>query len=62
MDHTQILMVALTNVPTIITVVIGILLDQGKFNEMTDRMTSIENRMSTIEYHLAHIDAKLDAI
>lgn len=62
MDHTQPLMAAIANVPTIIIVVIGIVRDQGTFNKMSDCMTSIENRMSSIEYHLVHIDAKLDAI
>ena len=62
MEHTQILVLALANVPTIITVLIGILLNSAKFDELDDRMTSIEYRMSSIEYHLAHISARLDAI
>ena len=49
MDHNQVLVLALANVPTIITVLIGILLNNGRLNDLNSRMTSIENRLTNLE-------------
>lgn len=53
MDHTQIPVLSLANVPTSITVLIGILLNNG-------RLTDLHQRMSSIEGRIAHVDSKLD--
>lgn len=63
MDHNQALILALGNVPTIITVLIGILLNNGRINDLNARMTgfetSIENRLTSIDGRMASIENRL---
>ena len=54
MDSNQIFLVALANVPTMLTVLIGILLNNGRLNDLNTRMTSMEGRLN-------HMDSKLDS-
>jgi len=49
MDKNQMLVLALVNGPTILTMLIGILLNNGRFNDLNARMTSVENRLSNLE-------------
>lgn len=49
MDHNQILILALSNVPTIITVLIGILINNARITDLNSRMTSMENRLTNLE-------------
>ena len=49
MDSNQMLVLALANVPTFITVLIGILINNGRLNDLNSRMTSIENRLTNLE-------------
>jgi hypothetical protein len=60
MDHNQILVLALANVPTIITVLIGILLNNGRLTDLNSRMTSMENRFTNLENRLTNLDHKFD--
>ena len=55
MDRNQMLVLALANVPTIITVLIGILLNNG-------RLTDLNSRMATLEMRLTHMDNKLTSL
>jgi hypothetical protein len=55
MDRNQMLVLALANVPTILTVLIGILLNNG-------RLTDLNWRMAAFEMHLAHMDSKLASL
>ena len=48
------LVLALANVPTIITVLIGILLNNG-------RLTDLNSRMAAFEMRLAHMENKLES-
>ena len=50
MDKNQILVLALSNVPTIVTVLIGILVNNGRLNDLNSRFTSIESRFTTREH------------
>jgi len=52
MDRNQMLVLALANVPTIITVLIGILLNNG-------RLTDMNSRMEALEMRLTHVNSKL---
>ena len=65
------LVLALANVPTIITVLIGILLNNGCLNDLNSRSTaslssiengfnSLENRFTHLENRLANFDQKFD--
>ena len=49
MDKNQILVLALANVPTIITVLIGILLNNGRLSDLNSRFASLESRFSSLE-------------
>ena len=49
MDKNQILVLALANVPTIITVLIGILLNNGRLNDLTFRFAGMESRFANLE-------------
>lgn len=49
MDKNQILVLALANVPTIITVLIGILLNNGRLSDLNSRFGSVESRLSSLE-------------
>jgi len=48
------MLVLLANVPTIITVLIGILLNNG-------RLTDLNSRMAAFEMRLTHIENKLES-
>jgi hypothetical protein len=50
MDKTQMLVLALANVPTIITVLIGILLNNGRLNDLNSRFSSLETRFTGLEH------------
>ena len=62
MDRNQMLVLALANVPTILTVLIGILLNNGRFGDLNSRMAAFESRLGGFEGRLAHIDNKLASI
>ena len=53
---------ALANVPTIITVLIGILLNNGRLNDLNARMGSFEGRLTGIDGRLATMDARISAL
>jgi hypothetical protein len=53
MDRNQMLVLALANAPTIVTVLIGILLNNG-------RLTDLNSRMAAFETRLTHMDDKLE--
>jgi hypothetical protein len=57
MDKNQILVLALANVPTIITVLIGMLLNNGRLNDLSSCFASMETRF---ESRLASLEHKFD--
>jgi hypothetical protein len=60
MDRTQILVLALANVPTMITVLIGILINNSRISDLNSRMNSFENRMNALENRLTNLEHKFD--
>ena len=60
MEHSTYIAAALASVPTIITVLIGILLNNGRFTDLNSRMTAFESRMQSFDNRLTGIDNKLD--
>ena len=54
------LVLALANVPTIITVLIGILINNARFGDFSARFASTEARMTSLENRLISLDSKLD--
>jgi hypothetical protein len=49
-DKNQMLVLALANVPTIITVLIGILLNNGRLNDLNSRFSGLETRFTGMEH------------
>lgn len=60
MDHSQILVLALANVPTIIAALIGILQNTGRFGDLNSRMSSFEGRMASMENRMTNLEGKFD--
>jgi hypothetical protein len=58
MDKDQSLILALANVPAIITVLIGILITNGRLNDLSSRLASMETR---VESRLASLEKKFAA-
>jgi hypothetical protein len=59
MSGTQILTIVMATVPTILTVLIGILINNGRFNDLNGRMTNLEGRLSALE---AKFDTRFDLL
>ena len=59
-DKNQMLVLALANVPTIITVLIGILLNNGRINDLNSRFSSMETRFTGLERKFENLDHKFD--
>jgi len=57
------LVLALTNVPTIITVIIGILINNAQHNQLSERFSALEMRLASVEHTLdswfTRIEAKI---
>ena len=59
MDHNQMLVLALANVPTILTVLIGILLNNGRLNDLTGCVRSLDTRLTNLDNKL---DTRFDLL
>jgi hypothetical protein len=60
MDRTQLLILLLGQAPTIVTVIIGIRLNNRQFTAIESRVTSMENSLTRIENQFdAHFDQLL---
>ena len=60
MDRNQIFVLALANVPTIITVLIGMLLNNGRLNDLNARMSSMDSRLASMDNRISALDRKFD--
>lgn len=67
MDHNALIVAALANVPTIITLLIGLLYNNNRLADMSarigdsnSRMAAIEGRMGVMDNRLANLDHKFD--
>jgi hypothetical protein len=59
MDRNQMLVLALANVPTILTVLIGILLNNGRLNDLTGYVRSLDTRLTNLDNKL---DTRFDLL
>jgi hypothetical protein len=50
MDHTQILVLALANTPTMITVLIGIVINNARTSDLNSRMTLMESCLTNLDH------------
>ncbi len=62
MDHAQILVLALANVPTMITVLIGILINNSRISDLNSRMSSFESRMNSFENRMNALENRLTTL
>ena len=60
MDHNQLYILAIANVPTMITVLIGILLNNARFNDLNLRMTSMEGRLGAMETRFNSFENRIE--
>jgi hypothetical protein len=60
MDHNQLYVLAIANVPTMITVLIGILLNNARFNDLNLRMTSMEGRLGGMETRFNSFENRIE--
>jgi hypothetical protein len=75
MDHNQMLVLALTNVPTMFTVLIGILINNARINDLNSRMSEMSGtinarisegngglnaRLASVENRLTNLENKFD--
>ena len=62
-DKNQMLVLALAKVPTIITVIIGILINNARHNQLRSRFSALEMRFASLEHTLdswfTRIEAKI---
>jgi hypothetical protein len=59
MDHNQLYVLAIANVPTMITVLIGILLNNARFNDLNLRMTSMEGRLGSMDTWFNGLESRI---
>jgi hypothetical protein len=60
MDKNQMLVLALANVPPILTVLIGILLNNGRLGDLQNSFRGLESRLTGLEGRLASMQNSLD--
>ena len=58
MESNQIFVLALANVPTILTVLIGIMLDSKRFNALSAQIASMESRLDRMDTRLMRIEGQ----
>ncbi len=54
MDHNQLYILALANVPTMIAVLIGILINNSRIGDLNSRMASMQGRLTNLESNSIH--------
>jgi hypothetical protein len=62
MDHNTLIFAALANVPTMITVLIGILINNARITDINSRMTSMENRFGSMDSRFTSIENRLTSL
>ena len=62
MDRSQLIVLALANVPTIITVLIGILINNARLNDLNSRMGSMEDRLGGMDGRLGSMEGRITAL
>jgi hypothetical protein len=60
MDHNQMLVLALANVPTMITVVVGIVINNSRMADLNSRITNLNVPTNSFESRLTNLENKFD--
>jgi hypothetical protein len=64
MDNSQILTIALAAVPTMLTVLVGILINNARLNDLRDHMnsqfTSVDRRFDAVDHRFDGVDGRFD--
>ena len=60
MDHNALLVAVLANVPTVITVLIGILINNARIGDLNSRMNETNARISETNSRLMSFENKMD--
>jgi hypothetical protein len=59
MSDTQILTIALAAVPTMLTVLLGILINNSRLSDVNSRFTDVNARLGELR---SHLDSRFDAV
>jgi hypothetical protein len=60
MDHNALLVGALANVPTVITVLIGILINNSRISDLSSRISGMDGRIGGLEGRITNFENKMD--
>ncbi len=60
MNDQQILAIALSSAPTMFTVLIGILLNNGRFNDLNGRFGDINSRITELQNRITGLERRMD--
>lgn len=60
MDNSAIIVAALANVPTVVTVLIGILINNFRISDLNSRIGGIDSRMNSLENRISSFENKMD--
>ncbi len=60
MDHNALLVAALANVPTVITVLIGILINNSRISDLNSRISGMDGRIGGLESRITNFGHKMD--
>ncbi len=60
MDKNALLVGALANVPTVITVLIGILVNNSRISDLNSRIGGIDGRIGSLENRITNFEGKMD--
>lgn len=59
MDHNQFIVLALANVPTMIAVLIGFLLNNGRLADMNGRLGDMNGRLADMNSRIGSVEARM---
>jgi len=59
MDHNQFIVLALANVPMMITVMIGFLLNNGRLADMNGRLGDMNGRLSDMSARIGSVEGRM---
>jgi hypothetical protein len=62
MDHNELLVLAIVNLPTIIAVLIGILLNNARTSDLNSRLESVERQLGNLDGRLGGMDHRIASL
>jgi hypothetical protein len=60
MDNSAIIVAALANVTTVVTVLIGILINNSRISDLNSRIGGVDGRINSLENRISSFESKMD--